>query len=302
MLFKINQSGSALMMALIFVAFAAVVAGAWSVLHDRQLKSYKLIEQRSELNDLRFTLETQFRETTSCGCLLSTPAFTVNTTLTDGSQVLTVPQIRLNECVPSSPNIVAVDQFISGMTVTQIALVDLRAETPTTWNGRWQIRLSNILGLPEQYLIMNQSVALDPVTLASTPTATRILSCVSRIAGRVVDTCAAGWVRVGPPGAVGTFCVDQNERAALTQSEAVVACGSVVNQPNNSGPAHLCNHTEWYSACRLATDMGGKTDNFEWNTEFGGANNRIVASGGGSCEATESRLRNSPTTFRCCYP
>lgn len=302
MLFKINQSGSALMMALIFVAFAAVVAGAWSVLHDRQLKSYKLIEQRTELNDLLFTLETQFRETTSCGCLLSSPTFTVNTTLTDGSQILSVPQIKLNECVPASPNIVAVDQVIAGMTVTNIELVDLRAETPTTWNGRWQIRLSNILGLPEQYLIMNQSVALDPITLAATPTATRILSCVSRIAGRVVNTCAPGWVRVGPPGAIGTFCIDQNERPELTQSDAVVACGSVVNQPNNSGPAHLCNHSEWYSACRLAADMNGKTDNFEWNTEFGGAVNRIVASGGGSCEATESRTRTLPTTFRCCYP
>lgn len=49
--------------------------------------------------------------------------------------------------------------------------------------------------------------------------------------------------------------------------------------------------------------LGMLNGNVEWNTEFAGAESRVVASGRSNrCDLQERRLRTDPAPYRCCYP
>lgn len=303
MLHKINSQGQATLAVLVFSGMIAILALVWSTMNNNQMRNFKFLEQKSYQQDLRSALQSQLVESNSCNCFFAAGTVSVNLTLGTAAQSQPISSIRLNECLPTSPPLVEPGQFVGNMQVQRIELAELVNTGGLSMSGEWRVHLISNAGLIPMTVKVPVNLMLDPVSASATPTSARIAACVApATGGKSIGSCAPGWSMVGPAGAVGTFCIDSNERAARTQNQAVLDCSAIATQPTSLGAAHVCNHNEWLAACQLATDMNGKTDNSEWNTEIAGSINRVVASGQGSCQMTEARDRNSPTTYRCCYP
>ncbi len=283
MLHKINSKGQATIAVLIFSGMVALLALAWSAMHNSQMQNFKFLEQKSFQQDLKSALESQLVATNSCSCLFTAGTVTVNLTGGSTAQSRLIPSIRLNECSPASPMLVSPGQFVGSMQVERIELAELVTTGGLSMSGEWRVHLTSAAGLIPMTVRVPVNLMVDPVSAAATPMAARLAACVApTTGGRTIGSCAPGWSMVGPSGATGTYCIDSNERPARTQDQAVLDCSAIATQPTSLGAAHVCNHNEWLAACQLATDMNGKTDNAEWNTEIAGNVNRVVASGAGN--------------------
>lgn len=294
-------------MMILMISAAWLILGLnWVTLQDLAAKNTQFLRQKGQIQDLQDHLKSLLNDPLMCQCLMNDPAFRVDTTITDGSQMISLTSLRANPCESTSPFVISTDTAFRSMAVERIELAQLRSIASTTWQAEWRVHLTTPLGYSLAPIQIPQRFLLDATSMSTSPTDTQIASCLPDASGngasggKIISACEAGFEMVGPADAVGTFCIDQNERPALTQDQAVATCASMVNTA--LGPARLCRHSEWFAACRLATNLNGRTDNFEWNTEFGGSALNIVASGQGDCTATQSRPRYSPTTFRCCYP
>lgn len=103
-----------------------------------------------------------------------------------------------------------------------------------------------------------------------------------------VDTCPPGFVSVNDE-----YCIEPNERPAVTWWVAVATCGSL--------NAHLCKWDEWYFAATNAVSLGltNLTGAWEWVGDgAGGGTAKTVG-----LNTIDESLSNLPTflnNFRCC--
>lgn len=298
---KMRERGQATILVLILVGLTGMFAVVWSVMRDQQLKISKFMDQKVSSDNLQRRLAIALADGSVCGC--ATAGLTFDSGATPGSQKITVPALRA-DCSGTSTIVAMENQsFTGGLRVRSIELAALEPEgvPPTTaWRGEWRVHWDTGGGPQIAPAKLAQRITI------SAPTGTvSIAACAptgsGSAGGTIITSCPAGWVLVGPGGHLGNFCIDRNERPALPQHLAIANCAAF--QPSTNGTAHLCNHSEWIAACLIAgTNIVGILGNAEWNTEFAGAFDRVVASGSATCQSTERRLRTDPAPFRCCYP
>lgn len=294
--------GQSTVLVLILVGLTGMFAAAWSALRDQQFKAARYMDQKMAGESVSRQLTLSMQDGILCTCMLGASGLTFDASAPAGTQEIEVPTIRAG-CDANSPVLVAVGQkFPGGMKVRRIALSDLRPDgaAPTaSWIGEWRIHWE------AEGTAQLAPTRLQQRVLLTAPSGTvSVLSCAPQgRSPRLIDDCPSGWVRIGPANAVGTFCIDRVERSPKTQQEAIDDCASF--QTSSNGTAHLCNNSEWFMACdRHASQVVGMLNgNVEWNTEFAGSGDRVVASGrDGRCDLQERRLRASATSYRCCYP
>lgn len=276
-------------------------AVVWSVMRDQQLRLAKYMDQKAASDGLQRQLHFTFADGSVCGC--ATTGLTFDANAAPRSQKLTVPVIRSN-CGANPTVVVRENQnFTAGLRVRGIELANLEPNgTPptTSWKGEWLVHWDTGGGpqiapvkIPQNFTLTAPSGT--PGIAACEPTGT------GSAGGTLISSCPTGWVMIGNSARPGTFCIDRYERPARTQQDAIADCASL--QASTNGTSHLCSHSEWYAACVQAiATVPGITGNSEWNTEFAGAFNRVVASGAAGCNSTERRERSSPAPYRCCYP
>src|SRR5262249_4462018 len=122
--------------------------------------------------------------------------------------------------------------------------------------------------------------------------------------------CPTGYSRVGPAGARGSFCVQQQQHAPMDFFGAVTECWAT---PTSTGDkAHLCSLNEWYLACSQGVDVGEVTlanikSSLEWFDQVtfaypGPAGyNTAYQIGAGSCSSLlGTGISGGTTAYRCC--
>jgi len=113
-------------------------------------------------------------------------------------------------------------------------------------------------------------------------------------------SCPSGWTMIGDPGAIGTYCIETNERAATSYFNAKSICAGL--KPTGFSWAHLCDHNEWYVACLNGTGLSNMTNNWEWVSDFRNSTvgGHAFIAGNGGCDTVHSDGISDPVAFRCC--
>jgi len=307
-----KQTGFSTMMALGLAGLVGLMAVVSLSLREQQMKTLKFTERKAAASNLARQITDLFQDISLCGCQLSAPGITFDANQTDGSQAITLAELR-TACGPAAPILVQNGTQVPGnMTVSRIELAGLTPSAPgaTLWNAVWRIHWNTGSDMPIKPAEIQQRVQLDPAVYAATPGAARIQACLPVLVGGSgvtgggggggpIQSCATGYVMIGPAGGVGTFCIEQNEHGQATYKNALLGCASP--SPTSQGNPKLCNHTKWYLGCRSGL-LNNATDNNEWNIEFAGTVTVAVASGSGSCETSAKVGVNNSTNYRCCYP
>lgn len=116
------------------------------------------------------------------------------------------------------------------------------------------------------------------------------------------STCPSGWTMIGSAGAIGTYCIESDERTAATFLNAKYTCGGL--QPTGFGRAHVCSHDQWYTACQYGAGLSNMTNNEEWTSDVSnsGSNAALAAGSSGSCDSLNGVGYSATRNFRCCLP
>lgn len=102
-------------------------------------------------------------------------------------------------------------------------------------------------------------------------------------------SCPAGFSEVNK-----LFCIENDERAALSFFSATVACYSVNSR--------LCTWGEWYYACQKSgLGLLNMTNNYEWVDSATNESGYVRTAGSASCVGTGQGIATTTFKFRCCY-
>ncbi len=292
------------MLALGLAAFVGVCSLIWAVTREQQIKVVKYMEQKSAGETLRRQITNLFMDANLCSCQVAGPTHTFDSGVTDGSQKISFSELR-NACGAAAPIVLQVGGvFPGGMKVAKIELANLQPSAPASpaWTADWVITWDTGSGTPIKATEIPQRVILNTTT---PPASAQLAGCAPPPGGSLIQYCPTGWTMIGSAGAIGTYCIETNEHgAAANYTAAGAACANPA--PTSLGFGHLCNHSEWYTACRTIPGFAGTVTGWEWNVEYAGNDYEVVASGGaggGNCNASSKQNITSATLkFRCCFP
>lgn len=117
-----------------------------------------------------------------------------------------------------------------------------------------------------------------------------------------IADCPDGFSRVGPGGARGSFCIEQQQEPAASFLQAMTECATM---PTSTGAVpHLCTMEEWYIACSQGPDLGEPSvddlvNAWEW-VAMALDKGHALAMGKGSCAARGEGKMGGAIAFRCC--
>lgn len=286
----------------------AITVGGLSALMTSQLRASQTITHGLDILDLRSQLQIVLSSSQNCGCQLNpdlstdtanNPNLIFDPTLVDGSNRLILQSIRAG-CAASSPAIVARGQNLgNGYQISDLSFSELRPTgNPNQWQGMWKVSIVDPNNSPvhgfEHYQIVN--------TRNISATESAVDSCQGTNSPSGLSGCPAGMAMIGGPGLIGSYCIDINPRSAAGFRDAKTVCNTAAA---GFGPAHLCDHNEWFAGCRSGL-MTGMT-NGEQVADFDGTSTMLTAgpgmhssAPGVSCSQAGWTYLTSARAFRCC--
>lgn len=310
------ERGMSLVSLLVVAAIVGMTLVLTLQLYGTQLNMNRFMEQKSDIVDMKAQLLHILADPAICTCQVN-PNLTTdpgvdkqglyfNSTATN--QSITLNSIRAG-CAASDPAVIKVAQPYgnNGATVTGIQLTNL---SPTgvlgQWYGKWNVQIQ-ANGKTMRPVEVSQFFAIDPTALATTPSHVFISPCLStevNSAGGIgsLGSCPSGgasgpWHMIGQPGMIGTYCIQETEQPAATYFAAKAACANMLTA-EGYGPAHICEHNEWISACS-ATGMPNMAGNWQWVEDLDGDYGSLH---GGTGVTNDDYCTNAPASCKTvCY-
>lgn len=302
-----GQQGFSLGMVLIVAAVLGVGSLALSTLIVNARRQAAVVETRATIENIRGSLKLVLASSASCSCQLdpekntaSASGLVVNTTDPTPADI-DMAEFRLGCDFASADKTflkvnTAVPNFQPTVIPTRIQVRGLKSVGAPVYTGTLAISFRDPNDTQTFLLNLPLQLAVDPT--AGTPSARPTDSCAMASGG--IATCPSGWVMVGSPGVLGTFCVQETRRAAATQFNAVTTCGQLI--PAGYGRARLCDYASLFAACSIAGVSNITAGSGEWaNMYFAPSGNLIGLIGGvGSCSGFSFTSLSSSLPFRCC--
>lgn len=280
------------------LAIAALSALALAHLTDFARKELSHVDRMLDMTDLKTELTLTFQNVATCTCQLK--ILSVNTT--NPSRPVNINILR-SSCDTTNPgNIIvqsgtAIPRSTSRSNVESVRLVNIRRMTTTAYLGELEVKLQNAsgkIGLRP----LQVPVAFEIDTSSGGPSNRPIKRCVEPAEPVTPQSCPPGMIMVGPPAAVGSFCIDRDERGrnSTTYAQAASQCASVVYLGKGS---RICHSFEYSAACTTMSTMQNKLDDWEMVATLSSIGAAIVMGGNGCVEMALKTPGRGP--YRCCY-
>lgn len=306
-----NQRGFSVMEALVAAALLGTVAMTAATLSTSQNTALRFLAHKAESIDIKMQMQQVFANPDNCACQLN-PDLTVDNsndvalvfdpTRTDGSQRMELTNMKAG-CLLSSPIIAADGQAITpDLSVDNIDFAGLR---PTgnagEWTGNWRVQLRSAR---ERISLAHLEVAQTVMIQVTGPTTAKVISCKGPASPGILSVCPPGMAMIGPPNAIGTYCIHRQRQPIATFFQAKSAC---YNVGAGFGPGHLCDHNEWFTACvdPSAPFDGSAVVAPELVSDFDGAQFAVTAGAGPGgdgpgCRSVGFSQLTDPQGYRCC--
>ena len=311
---KFSQRGFSLVEILVGAALIGVVALVSASILTSQTSSIRYVAQKSEVLDIREQMLMALQSPDTCSCQLN-PALTTdnsndsnliwNSAVVDGSALMNVKSLKAG-CALNSPVIVQEGQAITpDLSVSRVDFAALRPTgTPGEWQGKWRVSFTT---QKERVPIAPLEIdALVTTGLLGTSLNIAVQACKGNRPAGLISSCPAGAVLVGPQNAIGSYCIEVLPRLGPNFLEAKFLCGT--NQPPGFGPAHMCDHSEFFTACKdgvLDTATGSTPGEEEFlgdfDTEYALTFRHTSAPGPDPCTGVHYELLAASLRFRCCW-
>ncbi len=303
-----NEKGFSIIEAMVAAVIIAITVGGLSTLMAAQLKASQAITHGLDILDLRSQLQTVLANSQNCGCQLNPdlstddandPNLTFDPTVIDGSNTLNLRSIRAG-CSATSPMIVQANQNLgNGFQITSLDFAELRPTgSPNQWQGTWRVSIADTNGNAIRGFEHHQVVNTRLVS----PTQAVVNTCQGTNSPTGLAGCPSGMAMIGGAGLIGSYCIDVQPRPASGFREAKTACGTAAV---GYGPAHLCDHNEWFAGCR--SGLMENMSNGEQVADFDGTSTMVTAgpgvhssSPGVACSQAGWTYLTSARAFRCC--
>lgn len=124
---------------------------------------------------------------------------------------------------------------------------------------------------------------------------TRAVEVAVAAVGGLVTSCPAGWTMIGDSGKLATFCIETDDQPSADFTSASVTCSGINDA--TYGRAHICSHSEWYTACAHGSGLTDMTNNWEWVDIATDSASGISEGNGGCGNRTDN---NNSNAVRCC--
>ncbi len=176
-----NRKGMTLVEIIVGFGLLSILSFAIATMFIIQSKNIRLLEQRSEMLDIKNSISGLFKDASLCSCQLN-PNLTLNdsndvnlkfnSSITDGSQSIRVKKLSFG-CATSAPVLLEEGRrTISGLEPRIIELANL---VPTSvvneWIGEWVVTWKDEdQRTPKQLVLPNQRFRIDPTSPESTRT------------------------------------------------------------------------------------------------------------------------------------
>ncbi len=301
-----QQKGFSILEALVAAGLLGIVAMLAASLVSSQNASVRYLAQKADTIDIKLQMNHVFSNPDNCACQLN-PDLTVdnsndaalefnsNFNPSDPPKSMNVRRVRVG-CALTSPLIAEENQQLSpDIRIARVEFGDIRPTgNPNEWEGVWRVSFAStaerVAVLPAEF---KQVVTVQPTIAPNV----KVVSCKGPVAAGIIVSCPASMAMVGPPNAIGTYCIDRTRRNAPDFFAAKSACFNVDPQ---FGPAHLCDHNEWFTGCI----NGAFTDGFaggagESISDFDGVQ-WLTTAGSANCNSIFYRQITDPGPFRCC--
>jgi hypothetical protein len=115
--------------------------------------------------------------------------------------------------------------------------------------------------------------------------------------GNGITACPASWDMIGDAGKHGTYCIEHTARTAAVYTTALSTCFGI----NNSvGRAHLCDLSEWNTACQATIAGNGMPTSSEWISMPYSGSTAFAIGNNVSCSDVASSFYSTSIKYRCC--
>lgn len=317
---KLKQKGFGLSESLVACLILGIAVAGLSTLFSNQIKGMSYLTEGQDLMDLRARLQTVLKRPQNCACHLNPdlttddsndPLLVLDPTNTTSGQTLPLLSVKAG-CAVNSPVILQQGGTLTnGLRVQAVQVADLRPTgVAQQWSGFWHMQLVR----ESDNTPREVRIPLVVNTRLVSPSEAVVDTCQSSVSTAVSSliTCPPGMVMVGPASGIGSYCVDQQPRTAAAFKAAKAVCQNV---GNDFGPGILCDHTQWYVACRegvmqsmtsgsIPTTPGELVADFDGVSS--GTSYAVTAGSGAASYTTQSCTFiyytdvNTPRPFRCC--
>ncbi len=312
---KLNPGGFSLVEILVGAALVGVVALVSASIVSSQTSSIRYVAQKSEVQDLKEQMLMALLAPNTCSCQLN-PALTSdnsndtnlqwNSLVVDGSALMNVKNMKAG-CALTSPVIVQEGQAITPD--LSVARVDFAALVPTgtpgEWQGKWRVSFTN-----RNERVPIAPLEVDTLVITGPPLGTSlnigVQACKGNRPSGLISTCPAGAVLVGPQNGIGSYCIEVLPRLGPDFLASKFLCST--NQPPGFGPAHMCDHSEFFTACKdgvldLATGTTPGEEEFlgDFDSEYAMTFKHAMSSGTEDCTGVHYEPLGVSKRFRCCW-
>lgn len=112
-----------------------------------------------------------------------------------------------------------------------------------------------------------------------------------------IISCPTNFTMIGASGQRGNFCITTDEQSAQTYLNAVIACYDL---SVTGYVAHLCDLSEWHTACVRGSGLSNMTDDFEWVGGIEDNAAEAILIGNGGCSSLADGGVGNTYVYRCC--
>lgn len=267
---------------------------------SQQHREIRALLQRSDRLEFEIHMKNTMSRVNICTWQMAAKTVDLSTTTptVKSPSVIDFGTTPLYEGLDATSSVLAVagtplSNSTNGVVVEKIFFKDITATgIPNQYKGFFEIKfLNSTLVRPLPPVRVQQVFTTDNASA----------SAAVQYCGSGLLACPAGFVLVGNPNEISSFCIEKDTHGAVTSwYNAQNACIGL--QDPELGRARLCTWSEWKTACNYGTGINSIGSIYEWVSESYSADNLGFVVGNPSCNIQYGAAINSSTSsYRCCY-
>ncbi len=306
MLPRIGQSGNTLVGIVLAAGVLAIIGAGAASMQENFSRHSQIISLKVDSTTLARDVTAVMSSADVCSCQLNRDTNTARAAALnlDVSDLSQIPDIELgllrNSCdFAINDNILAQSGAIltssqSRLAVERVLIRHIRPVTSEKFVAILEISFPQTFGFRPISIPFRFSI--DPA--AGTPSTRKILNC-GTVTNRIVS-CPPNMELIGPPGSLGTFCIERNVRPTPAQWSDVEAQCQALNGSTPLGTFGLCHAQMIGVACRHATQSTFNTAVGEMNSTLYQNNSSTIFGFAGYGPDCGIASKSSLGPFRCC--